>query len=446
MYARITDYGKNDCVRFHMPGHKGRGEILKDAYLADITELSFSDNLNYPKDVIKNAEKYASELFSSKDTIFTVNGSTAGLMSAIMYFVKQGEKLLLPYDSHISCYYGAMHAGCEVVRCGVSDNVTGASLEDVKKTIEKERGIKACVLTTPTYFGFGIDIKSIVSYLHENNIAVIADESHGAHFTFSDGYPMSALEAGADIVIHSAHKSIGALTQTALVHINNANIKSEDIRFYLRSVQSTSPSYVLICSVIDAIEKLKNANQVLENVRLWYNNILEIISKLDNIKMLVGNNADYMKICVEVCANVNEFVQILTEKYHIVPEMVYDNKVVFMSGLYSEKTDYDRLSEALCEIDKMLSTSKMIKKTGKLPQTKSVMTIKQASDKPSEELSLNNSMGRISSSFVNVYPPGAPCLVPGEIITEEIIEYINNSDNVEGISNGKIKAVKKYEW
>lgn len=443
LFKRIKDYKDDGFIRFHMPGHKGRSDILKEAYEIDITEIDFSDNLNYPSEIIKEYEDYTAKVFNTYHTIFTVNGSSAALMAAIMYYVKEGEKLLLPYNSHISCYYGAMHALCGIIRCEVKDNVKGISIDDIKNALENQTDIKACVITSPTYFGIGSDIKGIVEYLHEKHIAVIADESHGAHFALSENYPMSAVEAGADIVIHSLHKTIGAMTQTAMIHINNENIIPEDIRFYLRSVQSTSPSYVLICSVFEAVRNLKNSIQVLENVRIWYNNISEIISKLDNIDLVndLDYFTDYMKVCVSIKGDAKFALEYIKENYRIIPEMLYEDKIVFMAGLKSEKSDFDILAKALIDCDKLLSGEKQ-KYSVKIPKTDSVYSIAKALDKKSEYVPLDEGRGRISASFVNVYPPGAPCLIPGEVITEEIIKFINSSDNVEGLYNNKIKAVK----
>lgn len=443
LFKRIKDYKDDGFIRFHMPGHKGRSDILKEAYEIDITEIDFSDNLNYPSDVIKEYEDYTANVFNTCHTIFTVNGSSAALMAAIMYYVKEGENLLLPHNSHISCYYGAMHALCGVVRCEVKDNVKGIELDDIKNALENQTDIKACVITSPSYFGIGSDIDAIVKYLHENNIAVIADESHGAHFALSENYPMSAVKAGADIVIHSLHKTIGALTQTAMIHINNEKIIPEDIRFYLRSVQSTSPSYVLICSIFEAVRNLKNSIQVLENVRIWYNNISGIISKLDNIDLVNNQDGftDYMKVCVSIKGDVKFAFEYIKENYRIIPEMIYEDKIVFMAGLKSEKSDFDILAKALIDCDKFLSGEKQ-KYSVKMPKTDSVYSIAKALDEKSEYIPLDEAMGRISASFVNVYPPGAPCLIPGEVITEEIIKFINSSDNVEGLYNNKIKAVK----
>lgn len=448
LFERLKKYNEDNHVRFHMPGHKGRSEILKDAYAIDVTELNISDNLNFPTEILKDWEDYTASVFGVKNSIFTVNGSSAGIMAAVMYCVKEGEKLLLMYDCHISCYYAAMHAGCDIIRCEVSDNIKGISLDDIKRAVENNKGIKACVITSPTYFGYSCDIENIIGYLKENNIRVIADESHGTHFALSDIFPKSSIEAGADFVVHSAHKSIGALTQTAILHINADDIDERDVRFYLRSVQSTSPSYVLIVSVIEAIKRLNCVNQVAEKLRVWYNGISEIISRLDNFELLQGEcgSIDYMKLCIKAKFDTAEFVKILYDEYKIVPEMVYDDKLVFMAGLYSEKSDYDRLADALINTDKMdIHKAEKYAQRGRIPKTKAVLSIKKASDQEGEYIALDESVGRICADYVNVYPPGAPCLIPGEIITKEIVEYIHNSDNVVGIYNNKIKAVKQNE-
>jgi arginine/lysine/ornithine decarboxylase len=153
--SQIEQYQMENPVRFHIPAHKGRmtDNLFCGIAPYDITELDFSDNLNMPVDVLREEEERAADVFGVKKTIFTVNGASAAVMAAILATVGENECLLVPSNSHVSCYYGAIHAGAKVVRCSVNDPIVGITLDEITNIINARSDIKTCVITSPTYYG-----------------------------------------------------------------------------------------------------------------------------------------------------------------------------------------------------------------------------------------------------------------------------------------------------
>ena len=455
----IDNYIKKNPVRFHVPSHKGRNHQIADLYSRDITELSFSDNLNDPNNIIKNEEQKASEIFNSFSTLFTVNGATAAIIASIMSVVKPGEKLLLPTNSHISCYYGAIHADAHIIPLKVENFTIGVTLEEVLTTLDRHKSIRACVITNPTYYGCCNDIEKICEELHKHGIIVIVDESHGSHFHFSDIFPLSALDCGADIVVHSGHKTINGLTQTGLLHLNNINMDVQTVRSKLRLVQSTSPSYILLLSLIDAIHQLKSSADILNKINVWYNSLKSELDKdsffiLRNHNLYLQGNAfnyDPLKLYISA-SNQNvtgwDLDEILASKYAIYSEMSDDDGVLLVSGLNTIQEDYTRLINALKCISNDISRIKpkqtVFKSNVANLEFKQILEIRDAYLSQFEYVKLTDAIGQISSEFIIAYPPGVPVLIPGSLIDIGIIETIVHSKiNFNGIHDGYIKIVKR---
>ncbi len=452
LVSSLAAYAKDDYVRFHMPSHKGRNDIYPEMFARDINETFFSDNLNYPYSALIGHQADAAKIFGVRSTLFTVNGATAAVIASVMAAVHSGEKILVPTNSHVSCYYGALMAGAEVKRCYIRDYVAGISLAEIEAALAEDPDIKVVFITNPTFFGCSTDIKSICAYLKQKGIISVVDESHGTHFNFSDEYPQGVLSCEADIVINSGHKTINGLTQCALINIVSDRISEREVRFFLRMVQSTSPNYLLITSLISAIDELKTVGPKLHQLKIWYNETSDDIDTTEHFRVLnriafeqkLSFDVDPFKICVQCGLDTPTVVKILEEKYKILPEMVYRNVVVFMAGLNSVKEDYDRLAAALKELDKRtdipadLSDMNVV-----VPIMQAVTDMRKAAMCEPDYVCFDDCDGRVSAGFVSVYPPGAPIIIPGDLITKDVIDYIHQCRNVKGLENNICRVTKK---
>ena len=142
--------------------------------------------------------------------------------------------------------------------------INGAILpEDVDKLLNQDEEIEAVLVTSPTYDGICSDVRAIAEICHSHGVPLVVDQAHGAHFPFSDYFPEDAVSAGADIVIHSVHKTLPALTQTALLHVQGELVNRDRLRKFLSVYQSSSPSYVLMASVDALMELLEKEGQEL---------------------------------------------------------------------------------------------------------------------------------------------------------------------------------------
>ena len=264
LYEKLTQYKKSDYYPYHMPGHKRNmdGRPFQEYYSLDITEIDGFDNLHQAEGILLGIEKRANRMYGADQTFLLVNGSTCGILSAISAATKNGGKILIARNCHKSVYHGAYLRNLEVQylypkvseQFGIALGITPESVEEKLKADEE---ISAVVITSPTYEGVISDIKKIAEIVHNYEIPLIVDEAHGAHLGFSHKFPNNAIGAGADIVIHSLHKTLPSPTQTALLHVSGKLIDREKLKRYLGIYQSSSPSYPLMAGMelcLDIVE------------------------------------------------------------------------------------------------------------------------------------------------------------------------------------------------
>lgn len=264
LYRSLKKYGDSDYYAFHMPGHKRQLGLFENPYQIDITEIDGFDDLHHPETdgILVRAEERAAKVYGAEETHFLVNGSTAGILSAVSGCTSRGGKLLMARNCHRSVYHGvelrALHPVYLYPQQIENLGINGAILpEDVEKALEKERDIQAVIITSPTYDGVCSDVRNIAEICHRFEKPLLVDQAHGAHFPFSEYFPEDALWAGADVVIHSVHKTLPSMTQTALLHLQGSLANREQVRHYLSVYQSSSPSYVLMASIDACMELLE---------------------------------------------------------------------------------------------------------------------------------------------------------------------------------------------
>ncbi len=445
---------------FHMPGHKGKKEFVPfDLFSFDITEIDGFDNLHNPSGIIYESEKLCAQVFGADETLYLVNGSTSGIMSAIYALCGEGDKILVGRNCHKSVYNGIILSGAKPVYITPKKtflNTFGVvSKEAVRAALLQNPDIKAAVFTSPSYEGFCMDIKSVADILHEKNIPLIIDEAHGAHFYFSDEFPETALSLGADIAVQSIHKTLPALTQCSLLHLKKGLIDVKKVKEAVSMFTSTSPSYIFMAAIDNCQNILsKKADELFKeyvsDLKGFYERTkklkkLKILSKPEVFREIPVFDIDLGKIvCIVDNKNINYVEKILKKYYNINIEMKGTNHILFMTSVCDSKEDFKLLEDALFDIDKRISPSFSKNTSPPLdyPVPVCPLTPKEAFKAEREKVSFKDSMGLISAEFIIPYPPGIPILVPGELITPYIIEltktYIESGIELIGFEDSSL--------
>ena len=446
-YEKLNNLNKSNMYPFHMPGHKrnGKDAVLKDICKIDITEIDDFDNLHDANGFIAEAQNRANFLYQSEETFFLVNGSTSGILSAISSVADEGDTILVARNCHKSLYNAAYlrKLNLQYIYPEYIDEY-GLYGQMNPETIEKalNSSIKAVFITSPTYEGVPSDIAKIAEIVHKYNIPLIVDEAHGAHFGFSEHLPEGAIKQGADIVIHSVHKTLPSLTQTALLHVQGDRVDRNLLKRFLRIYQTSSPSYVFMASIDSSMDYLDQKRETFIGTLLNYKaQILRETAKTKYIKVL-GENVikDAAKVIISVKNTTmtgQQLYDILREDYDLQLEMAgVSYAVAIITGLDTQE-GINRLIKAINDIDSRLSYRQSDDSEDALCSNDVLMPIYKAWDSACDILKLEDSQGKCSAEFVNLYPPGIPLIAPGEEISEKLIKslqkYISQEMNVQGI-------------
>ena len=434
MYDYLKNYLKKDIYPFHMPGNKRVGELNH----LDFTEVEGLDNLYHPEGIIQQSLQRIKSLYQTKESFILVNGSTVGLLTAITSATVKGDSVLVARNCHKAVYNGIELWDLSPTYL-MPENIFGfcGSIDPVavENALEKDKSITACVITSPTYEGVVSDVEGIARVCHHHNVTLIVDEAHGSHFNFSDYFPCSAINLGADIVVQSTHKTLTSLTGTGLLHICTDRVNVDLVKKRLQMFQTSSPNYTMMASVDNCIcDLLENGEKLFADYEKRLENFYEKWGNLKNIQIYKGENAfdfDRGKLIISVLGTNITGIQlqsILREDFRIETEMASSHYIVAMTSIMDTDKGFERLINALWDIDKRLVKQSKIDDTENcfFPYIKPKTSLKayDAENRVGEEVALKNSVGRISKEYIYAYPPGIPIVAPGEEITQEIAQKV----------------------
>lgn len=472
LIGKMKEYSESDFYPFHMPGHKRNlaNSPLSEIYKYDITEIDGFDNLHAAEGIIKEGQDRAARLYHSKETYFLINGSTSGILSAVSAVAGRGKKLIIARNCHKSVYHAVFlnHFDVEYIypdvieEFGIADGINKYQIEekleeiaDKVKIPQGELGtlVAGIVITSPTYDGILSDVKGISKIAHSYGIPVIVDQAHGAHFGFHSSFPVSAVTEGADLVIHSVHKTMPAPTQTALLHWNSALISNKTVEKYLRIYQSSSPSYLLLAGIDFCMEITeKEGNERLGRMLSYRENLVKKTKELQYIKIypsMAENDKSVQNPQKNYRSGMQEpgrllisvrgtdltgrqLYDILRDSYHLQMEMYAADYVVAILSMMDKEEGFIRLSDALIEIDKLIYSKRRAGENEKryipsycLYEPTSVFGLSDAFTLADIYIPLEKAKGKIAADFINLYPPGIPMLVPGEKLDGRMIELLN---------------------
>jgi len=462
---RLHEIAGRGMVSFHVPAHNG-GRLFKRLGISDYdagilgldtTELPDTDNLHNPQDVIMEAQQAASRIFGSDESFFLVNGTTGGIHAAIMSCASPGDKLIMDRNSHMSSYNACMLGRIDAVYIKPHiDAQRGiplpASEEAIEAAINANKDAKAVFLTSPTYYGDCIDIERISKAAHRHGMALIVDAAHGSHLGLSDRLPSPAIKSGADIVICSLHKTLGSFTQSSILHVKGEMADRERLRSLLRMLQSSSPSYLLMSSLeMAAFVYEKHGERLMEELQGHIDDTAKEFECFENIRLYEGTTGifDRTKLFVLTTAtgvSGYEIEELFRERYSIQPEFSTPYGVLFVSSIGNDRSDFDALRSALCEIDR-LKRHGSHKEIPKYPaaMSKALASISSAFHMKKRVVPLEESKGCISGDYIIPYPPGIPLVAPGELIEDDVLEYVTEAlgmgMQVNGVGMDESKSV-----
>ena len=446
VYEALERFRRQRVVPFDVPGHKrGRGnpelvQLLGEKCVGlDVNSMKPLDNLCHPISVIYDAEKLAAEAFGAAHAYFMVGGTTSSVQSMVLTACKAGDKIILPRNVHKSVINALVLCGAEPVYVNpeVDSHIgiaLGMELEQLRKAMDEHPDAVAVFVNNPTYYGICSDLCSIVKMAHERGMMVLADEAHGTHLYFNEKLPVSAMAAGADMAAVSMHKSGGSLTQSSLLLLGE-NVNTRYVEQIINLTQTTSASYLLLSSLDISRRNLAlRGRESFDKVASMAEYAREEINSIGGYyaygKDLVNGGSifdyDVTKLSVytrDIGLTGIEVYDLLRDEYDIQIEFGDIGNILAYISIGDRIQDIERLVGALEDIKRLYS-----RPVSRLHNAEYITPIVAATPQKAfysekELIPIRETAGRICGEFVMCYPPGIPILAPGEMITQEIIDY-----------------------
>lgn len=430
LYDTIFNFVKTNPLRFHMPGHKGK-KIAKqiDFMACDVTELPPTGNLYEAGEPFEQAQQLWANHFQMERCQFLTGGSTQGIHTAFALCTKPGDTVLVDRGCHKAVYNALALLGLEAVYlsrpwCAQWGVVDAISPEDVERQMQCHPEIKTVCITSPTYSGILSNIPKIAHIVHRYGGRLIVDGAHGAHL------PFLGLQVfqGADCLICSAHKTLPALGQAALLFCNEMD--AESVRQTAAIFGTSSPSYPILISLDLAREWMEQEG------RIQYEHAKELVSRIRK-KVPSIPDADWVDPTrLTVLTRDGKALAKALQKDNIWPEMEDCSHVIFIVTGAETEQDLGQLEKALLKHESLFGMGASMQPP---PLPEKVMSIRDAIFGSKIELPLEQCNGKIAAGQLAPYPPGVPVVAPGERITEKELVYFQQI----GYNNLRVPVVKE---
>ena len=479
-FDALVTYNNDDIVPFDVPGHK-RGRLVNE-FTKEVGQRTMQldanlprglDNLNNPSGVIKEAEDLLADAYGADYGFFLVNGSTIGIITMILSVVAADEKIIMPRNVHKSAISGLILSGAVpiFVNPEIDDELgiaNGVSYESYVKAIDDNPDAKAVFIINPTYFGVTTEAERIINYAHDHNMVVVADEAHGSHFAFSRLMPKHAIAMGADLSTDSVHKTSGSMTQSSVMLMNeNRFVGQNEVKYILSMLQSTSPNALLLASLDVARKCMAMQGTVL--IKRAVELALYARRELNKIKGITTYSEEYFKKkskgvfkhdCTKLIIKVTglgltgfDVLRIMKDEYHIQFELAESFVVLAIISIGTTQSNVDKLIKAFQELSERFYGTVSHKRNYQYNDIKPVYRCRprDAYNAPKKFVRFKDCVGCIAAETVMAYPPGIPLVVPGEILSKEMLKAMYNyrkegATLITQLSNGFVEVVDEDKW
>ncbi|MDK2800763.1 MAG: hypothetical protein PWP27_1432 [Clostridiales bacterium] len=475
LYSALINYTKENKIPFHMPGHKqGSGisaRFKTSVFDIDLTELLETDNLHAPEGPIQEAQQLAAAAFGAQHSFFLINGSTCGIQAMVASICNPGDILIVDRNCHSSVISSLILCGVTpkyiypeyIADLGVVGGIHPAKIQEMLIQCPQAKGV---LITSPTYYGICSDVKKIAQIVHSHGKILLVDEAHGAHFCFHKKLPQSALQAGADMCVQSAHKTLPALTQSSLLHVNSDRIDLPRLKSCLKLFQSSSPSFILMAYLDIARSIMQNSGEkMLNDLIEWTEELRDRINRIGKIyclgKELIGTchiqDMDATRVVIhfgKLGLTGYQVARELNMRYNIQVEMADFHNIICIVSPGNNKQQLEYLGQCSQQISSIIYNKKTFNRTGYIkpifkqpPIGQYTITPREVFYSESEIIPIEKAVDRVCADTIVSFPPGIPILCPGEVVCYDIIKYISEiiacGGKVVGLEDGcNIRVVK----
>ncbi|MFD2671566.1 aminotransferase class I/II-fold pyridoxal phosphate-dependent enzyme [Marinicrinis sediminis] len=455
----LLHHQEKQTASFHVPGHKNdnqRGH-QEDSWFTnvmklDMTELTGLDDLHEPSGCIAQAQQLAASAFGASHTWFLVGGSTVGNLSVICAWSRPGDIWIVDRHAHKSVMNALKLVEARVAflparfhpQTGIPVQLDVMDIEHMLKRYPQARGV---LITSPTYYGYQSDLKAIADRVHHYGMPLIVDEAHGAHFSFHPSLPQSAMQAGADVAIQSTHKMLGAMTMSAMLHLQGNRIDPALIRQALGMLQSSSPSYPLMASLdVARRDAALHGYDLLQVGMQQLQSLSEQIEGIEGIGILRADDPFKMYVYDKTRSLNGHQLREQLELRGCMMELADETGVLAVHSLYTKQGHLGRLRDSLQAISEKYRLGKQELKPSVwntystplcMEESAGLIHFQNNLHAPSQLVDLEMAEGYRAAEMVIPYPPGVPLWVQGERITraslEALVRWVSHGGHVQGL-------------
>lgn len=467
LYGALKKYIEEQGMRLHMPGHiggkNGLPAELEAAAGLDLTEVPGLDDLHLPRGIIAQARDLLSQACGAAESFFLVNGATSGIQALLMSF-SESDQVIIPRNAHRSFYGGMVLSGvtpiylpCEIEpELGIAVGVRAEEIEDL---LYLHGDAEAIFIASPSYYGTCCDIDSIAAVVRRWGKMLLVDEAHGSHFPFHPLYPTPALKAGAAAAVNGLHKTWPVLTPGACLHLGDGFSNYDRLRSAYHILTTTSPAYPLLASIdwardfmqhegynyldraLEYSREFKSRLNQIKGIRCYGEELLNIagVKAVDPLKILIGVQG--------LSLTGYQLGKLLRVQYGIQVEIEDQNLILAMFSLLHERDEWERFYLALQDVAGRYSSAGIKQNQVCLPPAPPmILSPRQAFKAAAQKVPLADSRNRVAGEMVVAYPPGIPCLVPGELISEEVYDYLQylkkTGAHIQGLEEPELEHIK----
>ncbi len=467
-YDQLKNYVWMAKDSWHTPGHSSGESLRGSPWINDFYEfmgehvfdadLSVSvpmlDSLMEPKGVIAEAQAVAAKAFGARRTFFATNGTSTANKVIFQTLLAPGEKLLLDRNCHKSVHHGVVLSGAHPIYLDSSVNrkygIYGpVPQKTILQAIEKHADAEALILTSCTYDGLRYDLKPIIERAHRHRIKVIIDEAWYGFARFHPAFRPTALEAGADYATQSTHKVMSAFSQASMIHVNDPGFNEHIFRENFNMHTSTSPQYAMIASldvarkqmVMEGYKLLSRTLALAAELRSQINStgvfrVLELDELLPDEVKGDGIRLDPTKVTVDIsrCGyTVEDLQRELFTRFNIQVEKSTFNTLTLLLTIGTTRSKVSRLYDALMRIAREGRAPRRLYRFPDIPGFTRLkylprdayycggeaVALLDDKDQPNRAL-----VDRVCADQITPYPPGIPVLVPGQVVTRPVLEFL----------------------
>ncbi|HEY8341610.1 MAG TPA: aminotransferase class I/II-fold pyridoxal phosphate-dependent enzyme [Calditerricola sp.] len=481
LFEALVRHARRARGWFHVPGHRGGPGFDPRArhwfaplLRLDVTELPGLDDLHQPEGVIAEAQALAAEAFGAEETFFLVGGSTVGNLAMVWATCRPGDKILVARNSHKSVFHAVRLAGAVPVVLAPRyaarwDVPVGVDADLLDRALHAHPDAKAVLVTNPTYYGMAVDVAALTEVAHARGVPLLVDEAHGAHFAFTPGAPPTALASGADAVVQSAHKTLGAMTMGAYLHVQGNRIDRHRLREALRMLQTSSPSYPVLASL-----DLARRHAVLHG-RAAFAHAAEqarcLRARIHRFEGLAAPDPahpepdwaafDPLKVLVHLepklrrAGGTGYALADHLARAGVYVELADPVNVLLLLTAGTEKAEVERVEEVLAAwVQELLSRAPaegLSDVSDRLPPPVyppvSVVSVPPEGAQVTA-VPLEAAVGLVSAEMIVPYPPGVPAVLPGERFGAETVAHLcavrDGGGHIQGAADPTLNTVRVW--